>query len=245
MTREKLSLFKPLSTSTCRPVTLLWIMLVSVCSLLVSPVKALDTDKDLTQCRLETWTAKDGLPARDIEAITQTPDGYLWLATHAGLVRFDGVNFKIFNSTNTPGLAHNTVLTVGVDAKGALWAGTDWDGFGTLANGKFNRVQVDPKKKETSWSAYQAFYLSKSGEMWAGGYGTYSVVRNVATKPVVVPEIAGARAMGEDHQGNLWIVDVGTGLYRRSVKGVWTHDKAKGGSHFALCRREGDGLDRE
>ena len=47
---------------------------------------------------LKLWTADDGLPQNIIRGVRQTQDGYLWLATLNGLVRFDGVHFTIAGS---------------------------------------------------------------------------------------------------------------------------------------------------
>jgi hypothetical protein len=52
---------------------------------------------------LRTWTARDGLPDEQVNAIVQARDGYLWLATYAGLVRFDGLTFETFTAGNSPG----------------------------------------------------------------------------------------------------------------------------------------------
>src|ERR1035441_5278409 len=43
------------------------------------------------------WQAEDGLPESTISAVCQTRDGYMWLGTYGGLVRFDGVQFTLFN----------------------------------------------------------------------------------------------------------------------------------------------------
>jgi ligand-binding sensor domain-containing protein len=59
------------------------------------PASALDPRLGVSQYVCDAWTARDGAPASTIRQITQTPDGYLWLATHSeGLVRFDGVRFE-------------------------------------------------------------------------------------------------------------------------------------------------------
>jgi len=52
-----------------------------------------DSDKPLTEYTLTVWTHKEGLPSAFIYSLAQTEDGYLWLATTDGLVRFDGVRF--------------------------------------------------------------------------------------------------------------------------------------------------------
>ncbi len=77
--------------------TMLEGLLLLACS--VSPTFA--------QFRFDHWTTEHGLPQNGINAITQTRDGYLWLATNDGLVRFDGVRFTVFNHGNTPGFENN------------------------------------------------------------------------------------------------------------------------------------------
>jgi len=49
------------------------------------------------QYQIESWTTDKGLPQNTVHSVVQTADGYLWLATLDGLVRFDGVKFRIFN----------------------------------------------------------------------------------------------------------------------------------------------------
>jgi ligand-binding sensor domain-containing protein len=58
--------------------------------------------------------------------IRQTPDGYLWMTTSSGMVRFDGVRFEEFNRLNTPGLSAEgfSFYALFQDRRGCLWAGT-------------------------------------------------------------------------------------------------------------------------
>jgi len=80
------------------------------------------------------WTHKDGLPATDVRKIVQTPDGYLWLDTSRGLIRFDGVNFRLFASF--PGLPHTGGTALCVAADGSLWFGLVDGGVVNLKHGK-------------------------------------------------------------------------------------------------------------
>src|SRR5690348_9651474 len=73
------------------------LVLAGLLGMTAPPAHALDPDKTPSQCRVDLWTQRDGLPARRIEALAQTHDGFLWMATRGGVVRFDGVNFKLFN----------------------------------------------------------------------------------------------------------------------------------------------------
>src|SRR5262245_39972118 len=78
---------------------------------------------------IRTWETEDGLPENSATAMVQTPDGYLWFGTFNGLVRFDGVPFKVFSPANTPGLPDAGIVGLYCDKQNRLWAST----FGGLA----------------------------------------------------------------------------------------------------------------
>ncbi len=70
------------------------------------------------------WSVDDGLPQNRISALAQTSDGYLWVGTWFGLVRFDGAHFTTFNRYNTPALLNDVVNALAVGPDGALWIAT-------------------------------------------------------------------------------------------------------------------------
>ena len=76
------------------------------------------------QHRFDSWTTENGLPQNSVNDIVQTRDGYLWLATHGGLVRFDGVRFVIFDRS-TQGIESQRVRALHEDRQGTLWAATE------------------------------------------------------------------------------------------------------------------------
>ena len=89
------------------------------------------------QYRFDTWTTEQGLPQNSVISITQTRDGYLWLATYNGLVRFDGVRFTVFDKGNTRTFSTSRISDLGEDATGALWIGTTEGGVLRYQNGVF------------------------------------------------------------------------------------------------------------
>jgi signal transduction histidine kinase/ligand-binding sensor domain-containing protein len=122
------------------------------------------------QDRFDSWTTNDGLPQNQINGITQTRDGYLWLTTFNGLVRYDGVRFKVFNPGNTKGLNTNRMLNLIEDPDGNLWITTEHSGVIRFRNGEFitytfkdglpdNRVSIRLFKQETA--SYPIFYSPK------------------------------------------------------------------------------------
>lgn len=90
------------------------------------------------QYRFDSWTTDNGLPQNSIRSIIQTRDGYLWMTTFDGLVRFDGVQFKVFDKSNTSGLRTNRFTSLYEDKDGTLWAGTGDGGLTLYRNGVFN-----------------------------------------------------------------------------------------------------------
>lgn len=80
---------------------------------------------DQGDCIIDTWDISHGLPDNSIAAIEQDTDGYLWLATFGGLVRFDGVRFVVFDQANTPELPDSTIVNFHIDRRGRFWISTN------------------------------------------------------------------------------------------------------------------------
>ena len=97
----------------------------------------------MAQYRIDQWTADDGLPQNSVYGITQTSDGYLWMATVDGLARFDGVQFTVFNKGNSPGIVNNRFISLFEDKLGDLWAGTEESGIVRFRGGRFEHFGAD------------------------------------------------------------------------------------------------------
>jgi ligand-binding sensor domain-containing protein/signal transduction histidine kinase len=77
--------------------------------------------KPLSKYLQEEWGSERGFPGGPINAIAQTPDGYLWLGTQKGLVMFDGWNFRLISQISTSGNPIGPVLGLLADGEGNLW----------------------------------------------------------------------------------------------------------------------------
>jgi len=73
---------------------------------------------------VDLWTSDNDLPDSSVTAITQTPDGYLWIGTYNGLARFDGERFTTFDPANTPELKNPRIFGLFTDPRGTLWIST-------------------------------------------------------------------------------------------------------------------------
>lgn len=96
----------------------------------------LDPAIKLSQYGIDFWNENEGLTQSRLRGIVQTRDGYLWLGTSGGLVRFDGLTFTTFNVRGRH-LRDNEVQTMLEDAAGVLWIGTFGGGLTRYEHGVF------------------------------------------------------------------------------------------------------------
>jgi signal transduction histidine kinase/ligand-binding sensor domain-containing protein len=85
---------------------------------------ALDPSRAISQYGHAAWTMQDGVLPGAPTVMTQTADGYLWLGTRNGLLRFDGVRFVPFAPPHGEKLSSNRILSLEGGSDGALWIGT-------------------------------------------------------------------------------------------------------------------------
>ncbi len=116
------------------------------------------------QYDVDYWREADGLPQSRIRGIVQTRDGYLWLGSAGGVIRFDGASFTLFN-VQTGSLKDNEVWGLKEDDEGGLWIGTVGGGVTRLNDGKFTTYttadglpsdqvrQIDTDREGNVWVA--------------------------------------------------------------------------------------------
>ncbi len=125
---------------------------------------ALDPEKAVHQYVQQRWDIEDGLPQATVVSIEQTSAGYLWLSSFEGMARFDGVDFEIFDHTNTPALKSNGINEVFEDSRGTLWVGTMNSGLLRRVDGEFVAgLPGDGGDVERVYS----FAESSDGTVWA------------------------------------------------------------------------------
>jgi ligand-binding sensor domain-containing protein/signal transduction histidine kinase len=82
---------------------------------------AIDPNRTVSQYLHDSWGTEKGFPSGSISAIAQTPDGYLWIGTDKGLVRFDGLSFRQFEQANPDPFVIGPVRALLADAQENLW----------------------------------------------------------------------------------------------------------------------------
>jgi ligand-binding sensor domain-containing protein/signal transduction histidine kinase len=176
--------------------------------------------------------AEDGLPVNSINDIAQTENGYLWLATFDGLVRFDGRNFKVYRSGQYEGLPSSRILKILVRPDG-IWMHTESWHVVRFRDGAFATVAEE----------VDLLYEGTGGRLWAGTNDGILAYQNDTFRPMAPTEIRGdVKTVLTEEDGTLWAGTTDRGLYRRTPDGSvqqLTQEDGLGGQHvWTLAKGE-------
>lgn len=100
-------------------------------------------DAAISQYRFDSWTTDNGLPQVSVNSIRQTRDGFIWITTFGGLVRYDGLRFQVFNTGNTKGLRASRFSRLEEDGHGNLWMSTEGQGLTRYKDGVFTTYTTE------------------------------------------------------------------------------------------------------
>jgi len=168
---------------------------------------SLDPSLDISQYAHTAWRIHDGFVRGPIDAMAQTPDGYLWLGTELGLYRFDGVRAVPWELVSGQRLPSNQIRALLAARDGALYIGTD-KGLARWKDGKLTNYP------EVAGSIIGSFLEDREGTVW---FGAFTPGRLCSFRGGKI-ECYGAGSFGigiialyEDNRGNLWV----------SANGLW------------------------
>lgn len=188
--------------------------LILACTLLVccSSAYALNPSIEVSQYSHTSWKIRDGFTKGAIISIAQTTDGYLWLGTEFGLLRYDGIRNVPWQPPSGQQLPSMTIMSLLAARDGSLWVGTS-KGLAKWKDGKL-----------TEYAELAEKYIFKiiedrEGTIWATGIA-------ITTGKLCAIQSSGVRCDGddgvlghgaynlfEDSKGNVW-AGVKDGVWR-------------------------------
>ena len=173
---------------------------------------ALNPALDVSQYAHTAWKIRDGFSKGIIFAIAQTPDGYLWLGTEFGLLRFDGVKAVPWQPPADQPLPSSNIRSLLASRDGTLWIGT-LDGLASWKDGKLTQYP------ETAGQIVTTLLEDREGMVWVGTFGNpigrLCAIRRGNTQCYGEDGSFGQGmfSLFEDSNGNLW-AGTTTGLWR-------------------------------
>jgi ligand-binding sensor domain-containing protein/signal transduction histidine kinase len=185
---------------------------MSVVATLAPCAIALNRSLDVSQYAHTAWKAGEGVSKGLIRSIAQTPDGYLWLGTEFGLLRFDGVRAVAWEPPQREHLPSTDIRNLKGARDGRLWIGT-LTGLASWKDGKLTHYP------ELDGYTVEALLEDREGTIWAGGWasdiGRLCTIQNGSTQCYGEDGRfgSGVTVLCEDSRGNVWAVGT-TGLWR-------------------------------
>ena len=189
-----------------------WTAIALTC--LAGAAHAMDPERAMSQYVRERWGIDRGFPGGTIRAISQTSDGYLWLGTDKGLIRFDGSGFRRLPEPSPTSLSITQVLGLAADGDGAMWIRLGGPRVARYHDGRFESLV----SLETMEDAITAMTRARDGAMllagivngplrWSGG-------RLETLAPhAALPARAPVTSMCDAADGRIWIGTQGEGLF--------------------------------
>jgi len=183
-----------------------WIHIGIVLAGLVTDARALDPDHLPSQYVREQWTTETGFPGGAVNGIAQTADGYLWIGTDRGLIRFDGFNFRPVSLASIGTASNVPILQLLTDAGGKLWVRPQGADLVRQKDGKFESVKYGPVAiTALSKDNHEGVLVSDIEQ------GTFRFMEDHVQKlgPALPPVIS----LAETAESKIWIGTLGDGLF--------------------------------
>ncbi|KAA0253381.1 diguanylate cyclase [Acidobacteria bacterium ACD] len=197
------------------------------------PPAPADAAPPLSRYVQETW--QEELPQSTVHAVLQTRDGYLWLATYEGLVRFNGASFRVYDRASVPAMRSSAVWSLCEGPDGTLWAGTI--GGGLLRKRGDDFLSVTSTDGLLSDLVY-SLLVDRKGDLWIGTNRGVNRLRSGRLESFGRESGFGerpVRALAETADGSVWAGSDGDGLFRFR-DGAWSRiGAAEGLSHPSVC----------
>jgi PAS domain S-box-containing protein len=131
---------------------------------LAAPLLALEPGRRITQYNLDHWSLREGLVQGTIQALAQTPDGYLWLGTRDGLIRFDGIRFEPIPLKSPKPIGNRNVSSLAVSPDGTLWVGLSEDGVLAIGPRAAHLTQANGLAS----NSVRSLLATSDGALWVG-----------------------------------------------------------------------------
>ena len=183
-----------------------WILIGIVLAGLVTDARALDPNRLPSQYVREQWTTETRFPGGAVNGIAQTADGYLWIGTDRGLMRFDGFNFRPVSFASIATASNVPILQLLTDAGGKLWVRPQGADLVRQKDGKFESVRYGPVAiTALSKDNHDGVLVSDIAQ------GTFRFMEDHVQKlgPASPPVIS----LAETAEGKIWMGTLGDGLF--------------------------------
>ncbi|WP_027001394.1 two-component regulator propeller domain-containing protein [Hugenholtzia roseola] len=184
--------------------------------------EAFNPTKKLSQFPIEYWTSEKGLPIGTLLHLTQTREGYIWICSYDGLIRFDGMYFELFNKSNQAAFLTNNIVRLAHDPffvaqEERLWIGTQGSGLIKYEKGVFTRLGLEAQYIESLCQTHP-------DSLWIGTRSSGLFLYHLPSqnfqrfRPDIFPDHQTIYDLLHAKDGSLWIGLQNNGVWRKAAQ---------------------------
>jgi ligand-binding sensor domain-containing protein/signal transduction histidine kinase len=181
--------------------------LAAVC--LIHSANALDSKAPMSRYIRDQWGTEQGYPGGPVYSIAQTADGYLWLGTQRGLVRFDGFNFHLEEGPNSTPYPAGPILGLTVDSAGSLWVRTRNPSLLCYRGGAYRTVKADGVTAMCRARNGETIFATLSEGIFTENAGKVKTLALPSSQPNFL-----VLSMAQTSDGIVWIGTRDAGLFQ-------------------------------
>lgn len=167
----------------------------------------------LSQSSYVQWTGDNGLVSNNITSAIRDRNGFVWITSYNGIMRFDGIQVSVYDESKIPFLSTGAFYAVYEDKSGVLWFSSQSSGIIRYRDGKFERVDSEGKILPKS---IRCLRLGNDGTVWVGSNnsGLYKIHNDKIERVESALNETSILEMAIDSKNNLWLATDGKGLYK-------------------------------
>ena len=195
------------------------------------------SDSPLQNRIVKVYDQTNGLPTGEANTVIQTSDGYIWIGSYGGLIRYDGTTFRNYSEEDS--VKSSSIRALFEDSKGRLWIGTNDMGVYLCENNEFTLLTY---KTSNEYLSVRSFAEGSDGTVYAGTTSGLAKVSESGIEAVEAVSGSTVYSMACDENGVLWTcLDNGMGELLKGDELIYTFDSAKFLDAALYCA----GTDRE
>lgn len=172
-----------------------------VCLMCMIPALSVEAHGQNAPYVVTVYNERNGLPTGEANAVLQTADGYIWIGSYGGLIRYDGTNFRNYSVERK--IESNSIRALFEDSKGRLWIGTNDAGVVVLEDDVFTKISVP---EDRSFLCIRGFAEDANGTIYVASNSGLAKIENDIIVPYEADELKGntVYSVAIDTYGRVW-----------------------------------------
>ena len=178
-------------------------IMIIVCMLGLLPALPLFADEAASELSFVTTVYNDhnGLPTGEANTVLQSQNGYIWIGSYGGLIRYDGADFRNYSLEGA--IPSSSIRSLYEDSQGRLWIGTNDCGVYVMENDVFTQI---PAREEHSFLCIRDFAEDANGNIYVASNSGVAIIRDNTVVPLAADSLTDmtAYSVAADSFGRIW-----------------------------------------